>query len=155
MAAAQRPPASDRTPLTATALCLAGLFLALTAVSLTTIEHLKYFILADRSAATPARLMGTLHAADFAPFGIAAACGLGVLVLEVRSRGLRRLLAAEAPLPLALAVAAMLIWFSHALLAPGLIVTGDGGTHVASSPGRFSIGWPPPSRWPWATPPLE
>ena len=131
MAAAQRPPASDRTPLTATALCLAGLFLALTAVSLTTVERIKYFVLADRSAATPARLVGTLHAADFALFAIAAACGLGVLVLEVRSRGLGRLLAAEAPLPLALAVAAMLLWFSHALLAPGLIVTGDGGTHVA------------------------
>lgn len=131
MAAAQRPPASDRTPLIATALCLAGLFLALTAVSLTTVEHIKYFVLADRSAATPARLVVTLHAADFALFAVAAACGLGVLVLEVRSRGLGRLLAAEAPVPLALAVAAILVWFSHALLAPGLIVTGDGGTHVA------------------------
>ena len=91
MAAAQRPPASDRTPLIATALCLAGLFLALTAVSLTTVEHIKYFVLADRSAATPARLVVTLHAADFALFAVAAACGLGVLVLEVRSRGLGRL----------------------------------------------------------------
>jgi hypothetical protein len=131
MAAAQRAPSSDRTPLTATAFCLAGLFLTLTAVSLTTVERIKYFVLADRSAATPARLAGILHDADFALFAIAAACCLGVLVLEVRSRGLRRLLATEAPLPLALAVAAMLLWFSHALLAPGLIVTGDGGTHVA------------------------
>jgi hypothetical protein len=131
MAAAQRPSGPDRVPLTATAFCLAGLFVALTAVSLTTVERIKYFVLADRTVATPARLAGTLHAADFALFTIAAACGLGVLVLEVRNRGLGRLLAAEAPLPLALAVAAMLLWFSHALLAPGLIVTGDGGTHVA------------------------
>ena len=116
MAAVQSSPSPARMPrsqseLTATALCLAGLFLALTAVSLTTVEHIKYMVLADRSAASPARLLGALHIQDFFLFAVAAGCGLGVLVLEVRRRGLTRLLSAEAPLPLALAVAAMLLWF--------------------------------------------
>ena len=130
MAAAQPLPSSDRVALTATSIYLSGVFLALTAVSLTTVERLKYLILADRSAATPARLLAALHASDLALVAIGAACGLGVLVLELRRRGLSRLLSGEAPLPLALAMAAMLLWFAHALLAPGLIVTGDGGTHV-------------------------
>ena len=131
MAAAQPSPSPARRGLTATSLCLCGGFLALTAVSLSTVERVKYIVLADRTAATPARLLGTLHVPDFFLFAVAAACGLGVLILEVRRRGLSRLLSGEAPLPLALAVAAMLLWFAHALLAPGLIVTGDGGTHVA------------------------
>src|ERR1700722_1524947 len=128
---APRTTAPCTTALRTTALCLAGLFLALTAVSLTTVEHIKYMVLADRSAASPARLLGALHIQDFFLFAVAAGCGRAVLVLEVRRRGLTRLLSAEAPLPLALAVAAMLLWFAHALLAPGLIVPGDGGTHVA------------------------
>jgi hypothetical protein len=131
MAAAQPPPSPARAVLTATSLCLSGVFLALTAVSLTTVERLKYVILADRAAATPARLFAALHAPDFALVAAGAACGIGVLALEVRRRGLSRLLSGSAPLPLALAMAAMLLWFAHALLAPGLIVTGDGGTHVA------------------------
>ena len=122
---------TPRASLTATALCLAGVFLALTAVSLTTVDRIKYIVLADRGAATPARLLSALHVPDFFLFSIAAACGLGVLILEVRSRGLTRLLSGAAPLPLALAIAAMLLWFAHAQLAPGLIVVGDGGTHVA------------------------
>ena len=128
MAAVQPTP---RPSLTATALCLGGVFVALTAVSLTTIDRIKYLVLADRSAATPTRLLSALHVPDFFLISIAAACGLGVLILEVRSRSLTRLLSGAAPLPLALAVAAMLLWFVHALLAPGLIVVGDGGTHVA------------------------
>jgi len=115
----------------ATALCLGGVFLALTAVSLTTVDRIKYIVLADRSAATPARLLAALHVQDFLLFAIAAACGVAVLILELRSRGVTRLLSGAAPLPLALAMAAMLLWFVHALLAPGLIVVGDGGTHVA------------------------
>ena len=130
MAAAQPSPNPDRIPW-ATAIYLSGVFLALTAVSLTTVERLKYLVLADRAAATPARLLAALHLSDFALIGIGAACGLAVLMLEIFRRGLSRLLSGEAPLPLALAAAAMLLWFAHALLAPGLIVTGDGGTHVA------------------------
>ena len=131
MPAAQSPPSPTRAGLTATSLCLAGVFLALTAVSLTTVDRLKYVFLADRAAATPARLLSSLHVPDFFLIAVAAGCGLGVLVLEFRNRGLSRLLSGAAPLPLGLAVAAMLLWFAHALLAPGLIVTGDGGTHVA------------------------
>jgi hypothetical protein len=131
MLAAPPPPRPARAALTATSLALCGVFLALTAVSLTTVERLKYLILADRAAATPARLFAALYAPDFALFAIGAACGFAVLALEIRRRGLTRLLSGEAPLPLGLAMAAMLLWFAHALLAPGLIVTGDGGTHVA------------------------
>lgn len=131
MAAAQSLSRQDRAALTATALCLTGLFLDLIAVSLTTIERLKYLVLADRSMATPMRLVGALHAPDFFLFAVGAAFGLAVLALEWRHHGLSLLLSGAAPGPLALAIAAMLLWFAHALLAPGLIVTGDGGTHVA------------------------
>src|ERR1700684_1251490 len=72
---APRTTAPCTTGLRTTALCLAGLFLALTAVSLTTVEHIKYLVLADRSAATPARLLGALHVPDFFLFAVAAACG--------------------------------------------------------------------------------
>ncbi len=127
----QPPSNRSQSVLTATALCLGGVFLALTAVSLTTVDRIKYMVLADRGAAPPTRLLSALHVPDFLLFAIAAACGLAVLILELRSRGVSRLLSGAAPLPLALAMAAMLLWFVHALLAPGLIVVGDGGTHVA------------------------
>ena len=81
--------------------------------------------------ASPAHLVGALHASDYVLFAAGAALGLAVLALEWRRRGLSLLLSGAAPGRLALAVAAMLLWFAHALLAPGLIVTGDGGTHVA------------------------
>ena len=131
MAAAQSLSRQDRAALTATAFCLAGLFLDLTAISLLTVERLKYLVLSDRSMASPARLMGALHASDFLLLAIGAVLGLAVLALEWRRRGLSLLLSGTAPGPLAIAIAAMLLWFAHALLAPGLIVTGDGGTHVA------------------------
>jgi hypothetical protein len=137
MAAAQSLSRPEHAALTATALCLTGLFLDLTAVSLITIERLKYLVLADRSMASPAtmaspaRLAGALHASDYLLFATGAALGLAVLALEWRRRGLSLLLSGAAPVPLVIAVAAVLLWFAHALLAPGLIVTGDGGTHVA------------------------
>jgi hypothetical protein len=122
--------ANRRAPVAA-AVCLAGIFADLIAVSLTTVEQMKYLVLADRSMASPGRLLGTLHTADFLLFAIGALLGLGVLALEWRGRGVSLLLAGRAPWSLALVLGAMVLWFAHALLAPGLIVTGDGGTHVA------------------------
>ena len=121
----------DRAATVATAWCLTGVFVVLTTISLVTIERIKYLVLGDRAMASPLRLIGTLHAADYLLFAIGAALGLGVLGLEWRARGLSLLLAGRAPWALALSLGAMVLWFAHALLAPGLIVTGDGGTHVA------------------------
>ena len=131
MAAAQPLSRPDRAAPAITALCAAGLFVVLTAISLTTIERLKYVVLADRAAASPGRLIGALHIGDFLLFGVAAALGVCLLVLEWRRRGVSLLLAGSARWPLALTLGAVVLWFAHALLAPGLIVTGDGGTHVA------------------------
>jgi hypothetical protein len=127
MAAAEPSCRADRLA----AVCLVGICADLIAVSLTTIERLKYLVLADRAMASPARLLGALHGADFFLFTVGAVLGVAVLVLEWRGRGLSLLLAGRAPWALALALGAMVLWFAHALLAPGLIVTGDGGTHVA------------------------
>jgi hypothetical protein len=131
MAAASPSQRPDRAAPVAAALCLAGAFAVLTTVSLTTIERIKYLVLADRSMASPMRLLGALHATDLLLFAVGAALGLAILALEWRRRGVSLLLAGHAPWALALALGAMVLWFAHALLAPGLIVTGDGGTHVA------------------------
>ncbi len=131
MVAAESYPRPDRAVPVAAAVCLAGIFAVLIAISLVTIERIKYLVLGDRSMASPARLIGALHATDYLLFAVGAALGLGVLVLEWRGRGVSLLLTGRVPWALAVALAAMVLWFAHALLAPGLIVTGDGGTHVA------------------------
>ena len=125
------PPAAKQSSLVATSFCLAGFFLVLTAISLISVEHIKYVVLADRSAAAPARLLGALRPADLFLGAAAAVLGAGVVILEWRRHGLSLLLSGKASRPLALAVAGMLLWFVHALLAPGLLDTGDAGTHVA------------------------
>ena len=127
----KQPPDAELTPVMATSFCVACFFLTLTAASLITVEHLKYLVLADRSMATPARLLAALRPVDLALAAICGMFGLGVIILEWRRHGLSRLLSGVAPRPLALALAAALLWFAHALLAPGLLGTGDAGTHVA------------------------
>jgi hypothetical protein len=131
MAAAQTLSRPDRAAPALTALCIAGFFLVLTAISLTTIDRLKYVVLANRAAASPVRLIGALQVGDFLLLAAAAALGIGVLLLEWRRRGISLLLTGTARWPFTLALGAIVLWFAHALLAPGLIVTGDGGTHVA------------------------
>jgi len=94
MAAAAQPLSRpDRAAPAITALCAAGLFVVLTAISLTTIERLKYVVLADRAAASPGRLIGALHIGDFLLFGVAAALGVCLLVQALRWRGVSLLLA--------------------------------------------------------------
>ena len=131
MAAARFLSRPDRAAPVAAAVCLAAVFADLIAISLTTIERIKYLVLADRSMASPMRLIGALHPTDFILAAVGAVLGLGVLMIEWRRRGVSLLLAGRAPWALALVLGAMVLWFAHALLAPGLIATGDGGTHVA------------------------
>lgn len=122
---------ADHRALTASGLCIVGGFLTLTAIALSTVERLKYLVRADRKSLTAENLLQMLHAGDFLLIGLAGLFALGLLVLEWRWRGLSLLLSGAAPGPLAAAMAAMVLWFAHALLAPGLLVTGDAGTHVA------------------------
>jgi hypothetical protein len=72
-----------------------------------------------------------LHAWDFVFVSIGAALFLAICVLEVRFHALRRVLSGDSPGALAVLVAAIVLWFAHALFAPGLLVTGDAGSHVA------------------------
>jgi len=73
----------------------------------------------------------SLHIGDFILVLSSAALFAGVCRLEIRFHALRRVLSGESPLALAVLVAAIVLWFAHALFAPGLLVTGDAGTHVA------------------------
>jgi hypothetical protein len=123
MAAAARAPH-------ATGLAVAMLCLVLTACSIITVGRLKLVYLTTGLHA-PAALLSHLGVLDLALAGAAAACAGAVLSLEIWHRGLSRLIAGEAPGYLALTLFAAVLWFSHALLAPGLLVTGDAGAHVS------------------------
>jgi hypothetical protein len=111
------------------ATCL--LFLSLTGVSLLTLDRIKYTIRSANGPITPDLLWHLLRPSDFALPLIAALSSLTIVVMEWRDRAFSRLISGQSPLCLALVSIAALIWFGHAILAPGLIITGDAGTHVA------------------------
>lgn len=106
-----------------TALTLALFFLVLIAVSLVSVNRLVATLRAGNSL--------SLHSPDIILTLTGATLFAAICVLEVRFQAVRRVLSAESPAALAIVTAAIVLWFGHALFAPGLLVTGDAGSHVA------------------------
>lgn len=110
------------------ALCLVVLFGAATALSLHTLDRLKYAFIGSQPSRDWMALVGPV---DVALLFVLAGAGLAVLWMEWRTGAIRRLLSGEHPGWLILVTAAALVWLSHAILGRGLLVTGDAGAHVA------------------------
>jgi hypothetical protein len=103
-------------------------FVTLTAFSLLTLDRLKYAIHAN--SLHPSVIAGLVHGLDIALIAAVALSFVAMCLVEWHSLGMRRLASAEQPIGLLLAAGGALVWFGHCILAPGLIVTGDAGTHV-------------------------
>lgn len=119
------------TPVRRSALAIAGFFLSITALSWVTFDRIKYIYLESGKAGLAGKALAGLTAADAGLLVLAATTGIGVLAFGFRDRALARLFAGEHPRWLYLVTAVLLVWLGHAVLAPGLLVTGDAGTHVA------------------------
>lgn len=126
----QSAPVDARTGLRAYALFACILILLVTAASLTTLERIKAAYLSTPSA-TPGLLVTALTIRDAVLITAVLALGIALALAEYRHQALRRLSAGEAPRLQVLISACLALWFSHALLAPGLLVVGDAGAHVA------------------------
>jgi hypothetical protein len=115
----------------ATGVCVAVIFVTLSAASLVTLEHVKSVWLAAPGSITPRGALALLRPIDAAIALAGILAFAATVLLEWRAHGLRRLLAADSPAALLLAMTAAILWFAHAHIAPGLIVVGDAGSHVA------------------------
>ncbi len=113
------------------ALAVSGFFALLTAVSWVTLDRIKYLYLAAGRANLADILLKDPTAMDIGLVLLTALAGAGILVVGFRDRALIRLCAGEQPFWLYVVTAAVLLWMGHAVLSPGLLVTGDAGTHVA------------------------
>ena len=111
------------------AICL--FFLSLSGISLFTLDRIKYGIRETAGPVTFDLLWHLSRSWDFVFPALAGLAGLSMVLAEWRGRGFSRLIGGRFPAGLVPVSICALIWFGHAILAPGLIVTGDAGTHVA------------------------
>jgi hypothetical protein len=110
---------------------LSALFLiALTCLSLVTLDHVKYLFVTTRGGGSMATVSAALTVTDWGIIGITAALGMALVVFPATRHGFVGLWSGESVL-VWLPVGAALLWCGHAILGSGLIVTGDAGTHVA------------------------
>src|SRR6185312_6196293 len=112
----------------AAAAATAAFFVTLTAFSLLTLDRLKYAVHAN--GLHPAAIAGLVHDLDIALIAAVVLSFVAMCLVEWRCLGMRRLASAEQPIGLLVAAGSALVWFGHCILAPGLIMTGDAGTHV-------------------------
>jgi len=110
---------------------LCALALGLTAFSFVTVEHIKTGYLAHRAAPSLHFLLGLIRPLDLAIIAATALAGIALVAIEWRGRGLTHLLNGRAPRWQRASLLCLMIWYSHAVLLPGLLVTGDAGSHVA------------------------
>ncbi len=120
-----------RRTLVTTSFAVCVLALLLLATSFITLDHLRTVYLDRRPAVSVRWLFATLRPVDALPLALVLAAVGAIGRLEWRAGGLRRLLEGEVPALSWLAAFFLLAWFGHAILMPGLIISGDGGTHVA------------------------
>ena len=125
------PGLMGRHPLGWPAIALTGFFLSLTALSWVTVDRTKYVYLAAGRTGLAGSVLASLTPVDIGLLILTAGSGIAVLATGVRHRSLVRLFAGESPAWLWLVTAAALVWLGHAVMAPGLLVTGDAGTHIA------------------------
>ena len=111
------------------AICL--FFLSLSGISLFTLDRIKYGIRATAGPVTFDLLWHLSRSLDFVFPALAGLAGVSMVLVEWRDRGFSRLIGGRFPAGLVPVSVCALVWFGHAILAPGLIVTGDAGTHVA------------------------
>jgi hypothetical protein len=113
------------------ALAGCGIFLSLTAVSLVTLDRIKYAVKASEAPITFGFVWSLTRPWDFAIILLLIMSGMILAVAEWRDRAFRRLISGQSPVFLWLFAVSALVWFGHAILTPGLINLGDAGTHVA------------------------
>ncbi len=109
---------------------ISGLLVALTAFSLLVTAQFKQLHLAGQ-ALSPAR---ALALAGWPAWALALAglgCAACLAWAEWSGRGLTELIAGRATVWRAVLMVCVMLWFGHALLAPGLLVVGDSGSHIA------------------------
>jgi hypothetical protein len=106
-------------------------FLSVSSLSLVTLDRIKYAVKASTAPITLGFLSGMARPWDFAFILLFVLSGVIVAVAEWREQAFRRLIDGQSPVLLWLFAVSALVWFGHAILAPGLINLGDAGTHVA------------------------
>jgi hypothetical protein len=112
-------------------LSVGAFFLTLSALSWITLDRVKYIYLTSGKTHFAHDALAALTVSDFALLVVGAGTGIAVLLTGMKNRAAIRLCAGEDPTWLFVVTSAVLIWMGHAVLAPGLLVTGDAGTHVA------------------------
>jgi len=122
---------THRSAALAAALAAAIGCVALSLVSLVTFNRLKYAYLAHRDTAPFALLGRTIEPLDLVLIAIVLGAGMALLIVEVRARALTTALTGSDRAPRLIICAGLLLWLGHAILSPGIIATGDAGTHVA------------------------
>ena len=113
----------------AACVCVAALFISLTGLSLITADHLKYTIIADRSALSW-RLIFGFTVVDWVLLCGALSSASILLIWRPLRHGLVTCFETNSFWFL-VPVVCGLLWDSHAVFGNGLLVTGDAGTHVA------------------------
>lgn len=109
---------------------LSALFLTmLTALSLVTLDHVKYSLHAPHAHSTLATALAGMTAEDWSIAAVTTVLGLALIAIPAARRGFVSLWADDSALVWLPTVAALL-WCGHAILGSGLIVTGDAGTHI-------------------------
>ena len=126
-----QPVSARRSAALAAALVAAIGCAALALASLTTLGSLKYAYLTNRTASPLDLVRLSLGPLDIAIAAIAMAAGLALIVMEWRGRALTAALVGAGWTPRLIVLGGILFWLGHAIFTPGIIATGDAGTHVA------------------------
>lgn len=106
-------------------------FLTISSLSWFTLERVKYTLRATGAPRSLDAVLRLVLPLDGVLLGLAAGAAMTAIWLEWRHRALTQAINGAAPRTLMFTVVCALVWFGHSILAPGPIVTGDSGTHIA------------------------
>lgn len=115
-------------PLLAAILATSFLTMA-TGLSLVTLDRIKYVLRAPHARSILETVLAAMTGVDWCIVAVTAMVGLAFVAIPAARRGFTALWDGNGTL-IWLPMAAALLWFGHAILGRGLIVTGDAGTHV-------------------------
>ncbi len=106
-------------------------FLTISCLSWFTLERIKYALRATGAQPSLDVVLRLALPLDLVLFCLAAGAAMMAIWLELRHRAFTRAINGAAPRTLMFTVICALVWFGHSIMAPGPIVTGDSGTHIA------------------------
>jgi len=108
------------------------LFASVSALTIVALFNFKAVYLADRTTGLSlGLLLSAVGPATVILAALAAVSGLAAVVLEMRHRAFDRIVRESGLGAALLLLSAATLWFAHAILEPGLPVTGDASAHIS------------------------